>query len=96
MIKKEINITEKEKINDILKQKIGNLIEKEELISKIRPFDGNILGLKIEEITKYKDKYEEFIERNFTFSRVLNLRKSNIYNILIFNEIIKKKRRKRY
>ena len=95
IIKKNINISEKEKINDILKQKKENLIKREDLILEIMPIEGNTLGLKLEEINNYEDKYEEFIQRNFTYSRVLNLMNDNIYNILIFHEINKQKERKK-
>jgi hypothetical protein len=52
------------------------------------------LGLKLEEVNEYKDKYEEYIYRTFTYNRVLNLKNDNIYNILIFDEIIKQKEEK--
>ena len=94
IINKSINLTECEKVNDILKQKTENLIKREDLILTINSIEGNLLGLKPEEIKKYEDKYEEYIDRNFTYNRVLNLIDTNIYNILIFNEIIKQKEHK--
>ena len=94
VIKSSINIKEKEEVNDILMKEKENLIKSEDLIIKIRPFKENILGLKLEEVNEYKDKYEEFIYRTFTFNRVLNLKNDNIYNILIFDEIIKQKEEK--
>ena len=94
VIKSSINIKEKEKVNDPLKKEKENLIKSEDLIIKIRPFKENILGLKLEEVNEYKDKYEEFIYRTFTYNRVLNLKNDNIYNILILNEIIKQKEEK--
>ena len=84
---------EKEK-DDLLKKEIENLIKSEDLIIKIKPIKENMLGLKLEEVNEYKDKYEEFIYRYFTYNRVLNLMNGNIYNILIFNEIIKQKEEK--
>ena len=80
IINKSINLTECEIENDILKQKTENLIRREDLILTINSIEGNLLGLKLEEIKKYEDKYEEYIDRNFTYNRVLNLIDTNIYN----------------
>ena len=94
VIKSSINIKEKEEVNDILMKEKENLIKSEDLIIKIRSIKENILGLKLEEVNEYKDKYEEYIYRTFTYNRVLNLKNDNIYNILIFDEIIKQKEEK--
>ena len=85
-IKKNKNIPDNEKENDTLKQKKDYLIDTEELILKINSIKENLLDLKSEEENNYENKYEEYIYRNFTYNRVLNLEKDNIYNILIFKE----------
>ena len=85
-IKKNKNIPDNEKENDTLKQKKDYLIDTEELIIKINSIKENLLDLKSEEENNYENKYEEYIYRNFTYNRVLNLEKDNIYNILIFKE----------
>ena len=85
-IKKNKIIPDNEKKNDTLKQKKDYLIDTEELILKINSIKENLLDLKSEEENNYENKYEENIYRNFTYNRVLNLEKDNIYNILIFKE----------
>ena len=80
-IKKNKNIPDNEKENDTLKQKKDYLIDTEELILKINSIKENLLDLKSEEENNYENKYEEYIYRNFTYNRVLNLEKDNIYNI---------------
>ena len=85
-IKKNKNIPDNEKENDTLKQKKDYLIDTEELILKINSIKENLLDLKSEEENNYENKYEEYIYRNFTYNRILNLEKDNIYNILIFKE----------
>ena len=85
-IKKNKNIPDNEKENDTLKQKKDYLFDTEELILKINSIKENLLDLKSEEENNYENKYEEYIYRNFTYNRVLNLEKDNIYNILIFKE----------
>ena len=85
-IKKNKNIPDNEKENDTLKQKKDYLIDTEELMLKINSIKENLLDLKSEEENNYENKYEEYIYRNFTYNRVLNLEKDNIYNILIFKE----------
>ena len=93
-IKKNKNIPDNEKENDTLKQKKDYLIDTEELILKINSIKENLLDLKSEEENNYENKYEEYIYRNFTYNRVLNLEKDNIYNILIFKESKKIKKDK--
>ena len=93
-IKINNNTSKDEKENDTLRLKKDNLIDIEELILKIKPIKGNLLKLKFEEVNNYNNKYEEYIDRLFTYNRVLNLENDNIYNILILKESNKLKREK--
>ena len=73
---------EKEKLimNEELRLEIKNITEKD------------ILELVSEKINndKNKDKETKFIEKYFTYNKVLNLEKDNSYDILFFLEIYKK------
>ena len=80
-----------EKVNDEFKNKKEKIIENEELRLKINDVieDKYISELKTEEIKKDEDIYIENIKKNFTYDKVFNLNKNNIYEILCFLEIYK-------
>ena len=98
IIKNDINLIENEKVydefknekvNDELKTEKEKIIENEELRLKINDIieDKYISELKAEEIKKDEDIYIENIKKNFTYDKVLNLNRNNIYEILFFLEI---------
>ena len=78
--------------NDKFKQEKEKIIKMEELKVKIKNvIEKDISKLEDEENNKDKDIYQQFIKRTFTFDKVFNLAQDNIYNILLFLEIYKKK-----
>ena len=91
-LKNNIKIIENKNLIDDLRKEIEKLIEREELRVQTKfKVEKKISELKIEDINKYEDKYEEYIKKYFTYDKVLNLHNKNIYNILCFLEIYKQK-----
>ena len=98
IIKNDNNLIENEKVNDYCKNEKENdelktekekIIENEELRLKIDDVieDKYISELKTEEIKKDENIYIENIKKTFTYDKVLNLNRNNIYEILFFLEI---------
>ena len=79
--------------NKIVKGKVKNdekekIIKMEELRLEIKFFEEqDISELVIDDIKKDEDKETKYIEKKFTYNKVLNLNKNNIYNILFFLDI---------
>ena len=74
------------------------IIKIEELrINNKKVIEKDILGLEPEKISDKKiskNIYFNYINNNFLYDKVLNLKKDNIYNILLFLEINKKRNEK--
>ena len=73
------------KVKNDEKEKI---IKMEDLRLEIKFFvEQDISELVIDDIKKDKDKEIKYIEKEFTYNKVLNMNKNNIYNILFFLDI---------
>ena len=101
--KKKINIDEDEKakdkenmeinnnINDEKRKIKDNIIKIEQLKDNIKNIiDKDISELKIEEIKEEKNKFKDYLNKNFLYKSVLNLNKKNIYDIMLFLDILER------
>ena len=76
---------------DINKNKKDFIIQIEELKADIKIIeDKDISELKMEEIIEEKNKYIDYMNRNFLYNLVLDLEEKNIYDILLFLDINEK------
>jgi len=99
--KKKISIDEDDKtkdkenmeinsnINDEKRKIKDNIIKIEQLKDNIKNIiDKDICELKMEEIKEENNKFKDYLNRNFLYKSVLNLNKKNIYDIILFLDLL--------
>ena len=99
--KKKISIDEDDKAKDKENMEINhnkndekrkikdNIIKIEQLKDNIKNIiDKDICELKMEEIKEENNKFKDYLNRNFLYKSVLNLNKKNIYDIILFLDLL--------
>ena len=76
-------------INDEKRKIKDNIIKIEQLKDNIKNIiDKDICELKMEEIKEENNKFKDYLNRNFLYKSVLNLNKKNIYDIILFLDLL--------
>ena len=76
-------------INDEKRKIKDNIIKIEQLKENIKNIiDIDICELKMEEIKEENNKFKDYLNRNFLYKSVLNLNKKNIYDIILFLDLL--------
>ena len=76
-------------INDEKRKIKDNIIKIEQLKDNIKNIiDKDICELKMEEIKEENNKFKDYLNRNFLYKSVLNLNKKNIYDIILFLDML--------
>ena len=99
--KKKISIDEDDKAKDKENMEINhnkndekrkikdNIIKIEQLKDNIKNIiDKDLSELKMEEIKEENNKFKDYLNRNFLYKSVLNLNKKNIYDIILFLDLL--------
>lgn len=99
--KKKISIDEDDKAKDKENMEINhnkndekrkikdNIIKIEQLKDNLKNIiDKDLSELKMEEIKEENNKFKDYLNRNFLYKSVLNLNKKNIYDIILFLDML--------